>query len=207
MADSTLDRVYQASGDAEMREVYDQWAQDYDRDLAESGYLTPGRVARTLAEFLSDRDTPIMDYACGTGLSGAALAAEGFTTIDGADLSEKMLDVARGLGVYRDLFLVEPDQPVSRRLAEYPVITAVGAISKGAAPASVYDGVLDAMRPGAILLVSLNDLSLADADYGAVVPDSVADGRARVLSEEHGPHLAKYGKNSGSTVYVIKRLG
>jgi len=207
MTSNTLDRVYQTSGDADLREVYDEWALDYDRDLAESGYLTPGRVAETLAALVEDRTTPILDYACGTGLSGAALAEQGFTTIDGADLSAKMLEVAEGLKVYRQLYLVEPDQGVLPQIAEYGVITAVGAISKGAAPAVVYDGVLDMMQPGALLIISLNDLSLADAEYGSLVPASVSAGKARVLSEEHGPHLAKYGKNSGSTIYVIERLG
>ena len=63
----------------------------------------------------------------------------------------------------------------------------------------VYDDLLGLMKPGALLAFSLNDLSLEDPDYSRLVPDSVEAGKVKVLSEEHGPHLAKYGDNSGVT--------
>jgi len=207
MANKHLDRVYQASGNAEMREIYDEWAKDYDNDVVGNGYLTPARVAEALTRFVPDRDTPIMDYGCGTGLSGLALKKAGFTTIDGADLSAGMLERARATGAYRKLQHVDPDAALDRQLGDYTVFAAVGVISKGAAPAFVYDDVLGLMDTGDLLAFSLNDLSLQDPDYAPLVPDSVAAGKVKVLFEEHGPHLAKYGDNSGSTVYVLERLG
>lgn len=190
-----------------MREAYDAWASEYDADLETSGYLTPGRIAEALFEHLPDLGAPIMDYGCGTGLSGAALKAVGYRAIDGADLSQGMLDIADGLAIYRRLSLVEPGQPPASSLSEYRAITAAGVVSKGAALPAVYGQLLDVMQPGALLAFSLNDLSMADPDYRNLVSDSVAAKRVRILSEQHGPHLAKYGKNSGSTVYVLERLG
>lgn len=67
--------------------IYDEWARAYDRELTDVGYNSPPLVAETLAGMLADRSAPIIDYGCGTGLSGAALAAVGFVEIDGADLS------------------------------------------------------------------------------------------------------------------------
>lgn len=202
---TNLDRIYQATGDAAMRDAYDQWAQDYDRDVGDKEYVTPTRIAEALATFVCDRATPVMDYGCGTGLSGVALKKTGFSTIDGADLSQKMLDIARDTGVYRDLSLVEPDAPPASQIADYPAITATGVISRGAAPASLYDAMLGVMKPGALLAFSINDLSMDDPDYSGLVASSVQDGKVDLLFEQHGPHLAKYGKNSGSTVYVIER--
>ena len=75
---------------------------------------------------------------CGTGLSGAALAEAGFTTIDGSDLSPGMLDKARALGVYRDLWL--PDDLPDRR---YDAVAAVGVIGPGAAPLDLFDTCLE----------------------------------------------------------------
>ena len=207
MTNSNLDRVYQASGDAEMRAIYDQWADEYDSDVEGTGYLTPQRVAEALAGFMPQKTTPIMDYGCGTGLSGKALAAAGFNTLDGADLSPKMLDVARERDVYRKLDLIEPDQPPPQKIGDYEAIAAVGVISKGAAPASVYGGLLDVMKPGAKLAFSMNDLSLSDPEYAGLVDESVDAGLVDMLAKEHGPHLSKYGKNSGSTVFVVERRG
>ena len=54
-----------------------------------------------LAKFLQDqfpdlpRDSKIIDFGCGTGLAGEQLAVVGFTTIDGNDGSEEMLEIAK----------------------------------------------------------------------------------------------------------------
>lgn len=206
MTGGILDRVYQVSGDAEMRALYDEWAQDYDRDLQGSGYLTPSRLAAALAECVPDKSAPVLDFACGTGLSGAELAKAGFHRVDGTDLSQAMLDIAAGQGIYRRLFRVEPDSALPEHFADYPIITAVGAISKGAAPVAIYDELLDLMRAGSVLALSLNDLSLADPHYSGLIDNSVKSGKCRVMHESHGTHLAKYGANSGSTIYVLERL-
>ena len=40
--------------------------------MTENGYVTPKRCTRPLAANLPARDEPILDFACGTGLSGSA---------------------------------------------------------------------------------------------------------------------------------------
>lgn len=207
MGKTKLDKVYEASGDAEMRAAYDDWADEYDAEVEANGYLTPGRVSQALARFSQDKTAPVLDFGCGTGLSGAALKAEGFGTIDGADLSAKMLEVAKGRGVYRALELIEPDTGLHFDLGVYRAITAIGVIGKGAAPASVYPTLVAGMEPGALLAFSMNDLTINDPEYAHLVRDSIDRGQVRLLCDEHGPHLAKYGKNSGATVYVLERLG
>ncbi|MEW4448822.1 methyltransferase domain-containing protein [Qipengyuania sp. JC766] len=206
MADKDLDRIYTASGDAEMRELYDKWADDYDSDVVGNGYLTPTRIADALGRLVPDRDVAVMDHGCGTGLSGVALDEAGFSRIDGADLSQKMLDRARECEVYRTLDLIEPDAPLPDRYAQYPVIVAAGVISKGAAPPSLYGDLITAMRPGALLAFSVNDLSLAEPDYAKLVDRSAEAGEVKVLHDEHGPHLTGYEENNGSKVYVVEKL-
>ncbi|MFB0614135.1 class I SAM-dependent DNA methyltransferase [Aurantiacibacter poecillastricola] len=207
MGDANLDRIYEASGSAEMRELYDKWAEKYDADVEGSGYETPRRIAETLAELVPDKDTPLLDYGCGTGLSGVALAAQGFSTIDGCDLSEKMLHRARERECYRNLELIEPGQSLPKSIADYEVVAAVGVISKGAAPPSVYGEVLHMMKPGAILIFSLNDLSLAEPEYASLAEESAKAGQVEIVSSVHGPHLTGYEDNSGSTVTVVRKLG
>jgi len=81
-----LDNVYNTERGESMRRYYDDWADSYDTDLRENEYRTPARCAAALARVLERRDAPILDFACGTGISGAALKEAGFTTIDGTDI-------------------------------------------------------------------------------------------------------------------------
>ncbi|MEP0191258.1 MAG: methyltransferase [Erythrobacter sp.] len=205
MPESFLDRVYKASGNAEMRGIYDDWASEYDAEVAINGYQTPLRVAAILKDHLSDQTAPILDFGCGTGLSGEALKAAGFTQIDGSDLSEGMLDIARSKSVYRSLHLTNPEMPLAEQLGDYSAITAVGVISKGAAPASIYGELIEVMKPGAILAFSMNDLSLNTDEYGGLVKASLQAGTMTLITQDHGAHLAKYGQNSGSMIYILKK--
>ena len=52
--------------------------------MAASRYATPVRIAAALRQMASPGD-PILDYGCGTGLSGAALREAGFALVDGTD--------------------------------------------------------------------------------------------------------------------------
>ena len=206
MTDNFLDKVYRVSGNDGMRDLYNSWADKYDQDILETGYATPARVALALSAELSERDAPILDFGCGTGLSGSALVEAGFTRIDGTDLSGEMLNVARKKQIYSELWETDPSSPLPVKPGKYRAVTAIGVISVGGAPASVYDDLLQILAPGDLLAFSLNDQSMAMEDYGGRIKRSIADGDVSVRSEAYGPHLQAHGENSGSTVYVLERL-
>ena len=206
MSDQFIDRVYGVSGDKEMRVLYDDWAVQYDQDLKARNYLTPDRVAHALNEFHQDRSTPILDFGCGSGLSGAALRSVGYSQIDGADISEGMLDVARRKSLYKKLWSLHPDQPLPFKPGDYQIITAAGAISVGAAPGSVYDELVKILPPGGLFVLSMNDKSRKLEDYEGRLRSSLRQGLVRLLFEEYGPHLDHAGHTTGSAVYVLERL-
>ena len=93
----------------EVAEYYDNWASDYDGTLADWQYEAPEQVASMLQVKLSP-ESAILDVGCGTGLGGRALATEGFTTIDGIDVSHHSLEIAAMTGAYRSLDTVDLQQ-------------------------------------------------------------------------------------------------
>lgn len=198
-----LDRVYEVGTTEEAQGLYDAWAATYDAEVAENGYATPRRIARALAATLPDRAAPILDVGCGTGLSGLALRAEGFTAIDGADVSQGMLDAAREKGAHRALRRVEPEAPLAGvSPGAYAAIVACGVIGSGAAPWSLFDACLEVLGPDGLFAVSLNDHALADPEAARAVERWEPE-RATVLLREHGAHLPGIGL--GSTVLVLRR--
>lgn len=183
------------------RALYADWAETYEADVTRMAYATPTRIAAALAAHLPDRDAPILDFGCGTGLSGAALAEAGYTTIDGTDISPEMLEQARGKGAYRKLWLGTPGE-VGANPGVYAAITATGVVSLGAAPPDMLHILLDALAPGGLLAFSYNDPTLADPAYVAAL-DAALEGAATLLFREHGPHLSE--KVTGSDVIVLQR--
>jgi SAM-dependent methyltransferase len=81
-------------------EGYGEWAQTYDRTVAEG-------LDRPLLQRLTAIDWAgverAADLACGTGRTGAFLKARGVAAVDGVDITAEMLAVARLRGAHDSL--------------------------------------------------------------------------------------------------------
>lgn len=203
MSDKFLDKVYDARDADGTRKLYDAWAQSYDAEVGGEGYATPTRCAAALAGCMEDLTRPILDFGCGTGLSGLALTLAGFTTIDGLDLSADMLEGARAKGLYRNLAQIEAGAPLPHEPGDYAAITAIGVIGAGAAPISVFDSLMAGLASGGRMVLSFNDHALGDPRNEAGLTAHTNSGRARLLFKEYGDHLPGIGLKSN--VYVLEK--
>ncbi|XP_055461850.1 methyltransferase-like protein 27 isoform X2 [Psammomys obesus] len=86
---------------------YDDWAPEYDQDVAALKYRAPRLAVDCLSRALlrPPHDTLILDVACGTGLVAVELQARGFLQVQGVDGSPEMLKQAQARGLYRHLSL------------------------------------------------------------------------------------------------------
>jgi predicted TPR repeat methyltransferase len=203
MVEKFLDKVYDARDAASTRVLYDEWAASYETEVAAEGYATPGRAAAALAKFCADRSAPVLDFGCGTGLSGLALKLEGFQHVDGVDLSADMLAQAIQKQAYRTLTQIEANAPLSHKPGEYAAIAAIGVIGAGAAPITVFDVLMHGLAKGGLFVFSFNDHALADPQNEARIGEWTDCGAATLLIREYGDHLP--GKDMKSTVYVIEK--
>lgn len=203
MSDKFLKDTYDLSSARETRDHYQKWAASYDDEVGEHGYITPDRVAAALKTFVSDDHIPVLDYGCGTGLSGVALDKAGFRVIDGMDPTPKMLEQAAEKGVYRTLIGFEISDPEPVKAGSYTAITAIGVIGSGAAPPETFDLLMNALPSKGYLAFSFNDYTLADHTYTSRLNDWLDMGHARLLFREHGPHLP--GMDMKSDVYVVEK--
>jgi predicted TPR repeat methyltransferase len=204
MSGDFLNKAYKSRDAASTRALYDDWAASYETEISEHGYATPGRCAAALAAHVPDTDATILDFGCGTGLSGRALKLAGFGVIDGVDLSADMLKRAKTKGIYRKLSQIEAAVPLLHRPGAYAAIAAIGVIGAGAAPLAAFDTVMNGLARGGRFVFSFNDHSLQDPAFENKVHHYVNAGTARILFREHGDHLP--GLDIKSTVYVIEKL-
>ena len=203
MTTTYLDKIYSADS-ADLRPFYAQWAQSYDQEVGENGYVTPLRIAEALARHVKDLSIPILDYGCGTGVSGQAFQEVGFLTIDGVDISAEMLEVAAQKKIYRHLKVFAPESGPNVKLGAYQIIAAVGVIGAGAAPLAVLDKMMALLAPKGLLVFSFNDHTLEDPAYNGLVEDYVNQGQAVLHLKEYGDHLPKQKINSN--IYILEKL-
>lgn len=203
MAQKFLDSVYD-KGNRDVREIYADWSKTYDAEIAENGYATPMRAASALADSVQDKSRPVLDFGCGTGLSGLALKSKDFSIIDGIDVTPEMIAVAQSKGVYRIVHCYGLTDPIPVDLGAYAAISAVGVISPGAAPIEVFEMIVTQMNAGAHFVFSFNDHALVDPRYEASLKAFIDAGTLALVFQEYGDHLPGIGLRS--TVYVVEKL-
>lgn len=201
MAKKYLDKVYKTDPDA-LTDLYNDWSGGYDAELTESGYATPRRLARLLSGVAPDRTVPILDFGCGTGMGGDALSQAGFTCLDGCDLSEGMLGEAQAKGIYRQLWQTEEGAALPFAFDTYRIVTAVGVISVGAAPAETLGWLANQLTPGTLFAFSFNGHTMEDPAYTTALNRLFADGIITERARETGPHLGE----AISTVFVVEKV-
>lgn len=204
MTKEFLKGAYGERTGAQSREFYDEWAASYDEELASNGYVTPRRLATALARFVTDRSSPILDLGCGTGLSGAALRAVGFSTIDGWDPSSEMLRRAERRNVYRVLRQIEPTARLMARKGAFAAVNAAGVLGPGVAPPEALDQVFDFLAPGGFISFSLNDYAIEDGSHKAHLDALVESGVCKVRFEEYGEHIP--GNEMNCWIYVAEKI-
>jgi predicted TPR repeat methyltransferase len=182
--------------------MYADWAATYDADIITRGYHTPERIAAALKDHVKP-DTQILDFGCGTGLSGQILHTAGFTNLHGTDITPEMLEKAAARGIYGKTWLSEPGQLGFDR-GTYPVIVAAGVISLGAAPAETLGPLTAKLNAGGLLALSFNDPTLADQSYRNALDAAVAEGLADIIFRQHGPHLDDV--DMGADIIILRRL-
>lgn len=161
---------------------YDDWADDYDRTLARWRYEAPEQVAARMRAALAP-DAVILDAGCGTGLSGKALAAAGFETIDGMDVSQRSLDIAGAQGVYRCLRHVDMQKPPLPYGDDgYDGLACVGVLTYVPDSAAILREFCRVVRPGGLMVLTQRSDILAERDFPATLEALEREG---LLAESH----------------------
>ena len=191
-----LDKVYKTEY-KDPRDLYRDWADTYDNELAHNEYTTPIRTAKALTKFVSNKSTSILDFGCGTGLSAEALISCGFSNIDGIDISNEMIEIAREKRIYRNLECFNPDKGIPVKKNQYFIITAIGVISVGAAPISIFDEVFDLLPKDGLFAFSFNEHSLMVPEYSLKVEQTVNEKSSATILRTRTAHFKTRFKVNG----------
>jgi predicted TPR repeat methyltransferase len=171
------------------RVLYADWAGHYDRTVQRFGrYLSPERIAEVVAGRCPDRDTRVLDVACGTGMVGQALAGQGYRHLTGLDLSQVMLDAAGRKGLYARL--VTGDVAAAPALGRFDVVVCAGALTLGHLGVAALEVLVGWLEPGGLLVADVEGGTFVGQGFDAALAGMVADGRLRGFAREEGHFYA-----------------
>ena len=147
--------VYAATNNQELKERYDQWATDYDKDLEEDfAWNGPQTAAKVFAN-LVPKSAKVLDAGAGTGLVGEILASLGYQDLVAIDISQGMLKEARSKDVYSELHQMVLGESLDFASDRFDGVISVGVFTLGHAPASAFDELTRVTKPGGYVVFSL----------------------------------------------------
>ena len=166
MDEDRLRWIYSATNDSELRERYQQWATEYDDDLAGMGWRAPWTCAERAVHH-AGIEARVLDAGCGTGLVGLALHELGARQLVGFDLSPAMLDVARGRDIYESVVEGSLLEPLPFERGAFDAVVSVGVFTHGHVGPAGLAGLTTVIRRGGVLTMTFRDDTIDALGHGA----------------------------------------
>ena len=142
-----------------VRTLFDGYADRFEAHLVGLGYRIPGLIRRHVMDFAPEAGIgPVLDLGCGTGLVALALSDLTLGPFTGIDLSPRMLDAARGKGLYAELREARLPQALHADTSSWRLILAADLLCYFGALEEMFDAVHDRLRPGGRFIFSVEEL-------------------------------------------------
>ena len=162
---ASLGELPERASDAYVEQVFDQFAANFDAQLATLKYCAPELVTGALRAALPapSAQFDIADLGCGTGLCGPLLRPWSRTLV-GCDLSAAMLARAAPRQAYDQLLKAELVQFLVDRPGAFDVLVSADTLIYFGELAPVFAAAHAALRPGGMLACTLEALPDDDAN-------------------------------------------
>ena len=150
--------IYKLKTTEEIMKYYEEWGSNnkYDQDMVDWNYTGPKETVETFMKYAKNKEIKIYDAGCGTRLVGTELKKYGYTNFDGADLSQKLLDLVPK-ELYQSLSKVDLNQSLSIKDNEYEAVLCVGTFTFGHVKPPTLDEFIRITKNKGLLCFTINE--------------------------------------------------
>ena len=150
--------IYKLKTTDEVMRYYDDWGLEnkYDQDMIDWKYSGPQETVEVFKKYAKDKDIKIYDAGCGTGLVGTELKKFGYNYYDGADLSQKLLDLVPK-NLYQKLSKVDLNKKIEIKNDTYNAVMCVGTFTFGHVKPSALDEFIRIVKNRGLICFTINE--------------------------------------------------
>ena len=187
-------KILTAASTNELMQVYDGWADRYDRELLEDwGYTSPQKAVHLLLEAMASNDLAVLDAGCGTGLVGMLLKEAGISSLTGIDYSPGMLAEAERKGVYDTLHTIDMNNPLTLPSDSFDAVTCIGTFTSTHVKPQAVTELARVTRSGGVLVFTVRDDYWQSTNFVDLVAELHISGVARIEQIRLEPYIHSEG--------------
>ncbi|MAJ66307.1 MAG: class I SAM-dependent methyltransferase [Candidatus Pelagibacterales bacterium] len=150
--------IYKLKTTNEVMNYYDEWGLEnkYDQDMAEWNYTGPKETVEVFKKYSKNKNAKIYDAGCGTGLVGVELKKFGYHYFDGADLSQKLLDLVPK-NLYQNLSKIDLNKNININDNNYDAVMCVGTFTFGHVKPPALDEFIRITKNQGLICFTINE--------------------------------------------------
>ena len=150
--------IYKLKTTDELMKYYDDWGvkNKYDQDMVVWKYSGPKETVEVFKKYSNDNNIKIYDAGCGTGLVGVELKKFGYKYFDGADLSQKLLDLVPK-NLYQKLSKVDLNKKIEVQDSTYDAVMCVGTFTFGHVKPPALDEFIRITKNKGLICFTINE--------------------------------------------------
>ena len=150
--------IYKLKTTDEVMKYYDEWgvSNKYDQDMEDWKYSGPRETVEVFRKYAKKKDIKIYDAGCGTGLVGVELKKFGYNYFDGADLSQKLLDLVPKK-LYQNLSRVDLNKKIKIQDDTYDAVMCVGTFTFGHVKPPALDEFVRVVKNKGLICFTINE--------------------------------------------------
>ena len=198
--------IYKLKKTDEVMKYYDEWGKGnkYDQDMSDWKYSGPKETVEIFKKYAKNKDIKIYDAGCGTGLVGVELKKFGYNEYDGADLSQKLLDLVPK-NLYQNLFKADLNKTIETSDDAYDAVMCVGTFTFGHVKPNALDEFIRITKNKGLICFTINEGIHEEYGFDKKLEELESENKWKKLEIFKSNYIASKDVNAWLGLYEVKK--
>jgi SAM-dependent methyltransferase len=198
--------IYKLKTTDEVMNFYDDWGIEnkYDKDMLDWKYSGPQESTEIFKRYAKDKNIKIYDAGCGTGLVGVELKKFEFNNFDGADLSQKLLDLVPN-NLYKKLNKVDLNKPIDIKNDTYDAVMCIGTFTFGHVKPPALDEFIRITKNKGLICFTINEGIYEEYGFDKKIEELLIKKKWKKIEFFKSNYIASKDVNAWLGLYEVKK--